>query len=88
MPVAAVAWRVGTRSSCTCERSPAVTFPASQIVEAQWTARDRRLQRFVTEQPPYSILVRGMETDGLPTCARHGMAVMSYGPLAGGWDSR
>ena len=63
------------------------TFPASQIVEAQWTARDRRLQRFVTEQPPYSILVRGVEADVLPTCARHGMAVMSYSPLAGGWLS-
>src|SRR3954466_9935170 len=50
----------------------ASTFPASQIVEAQWTARDRGLQRFVTEQPPYSILVRGVEADVLPTCARHG----------------
>jgi aryl-alcohol dehydrogenase-like predicted oxidoreductase len=63
------------------------TFPASRIVEAQWTARDRRLERFVTEQPPYSILVRGVEADVLPTCARHGMAVMSYSPLAGGWLS-
>jgi aryl-alcohol dehydrogenase-like predicted oxidoreductase len=63
------------------------TFPASQIVEAQWTARDRRLQRFVSEQPPYSVLVRGVEADVLPTCARHGMAVMSYSPLAGGWLS-
>ena len=63
------------------------TFPASQIVEAQWTARDQRLQRFVTEQPPYSILVRGVEADVLPTCARHGMAVMSYSPLTGGWLS-
>ena len=63
------------------------TFPASQIVEAQWVARDRGLQRFVTEQPPYSILVRAVEADVLPTCARHGMAVMSYSPLAGGWLS-
>jgi aryl-alcohol dehydrogenase-like predicted oxidoreductase len=63
------------------------TFPASQIVEAQVTARDRNLERFVTEQPPYSILVRGVEADVLPTCARHGMAVMSYSPLAGGWLS-
>ena len=63
------------------------TFPASQIVEAQWTARDRGLQRFVTEQPPYSILVRGVEADVLPACARHGVAVMSYSPLAGGWLS-
>ena len=65
----------------------ASTFPASQIVEAQVAARDRNLERFVTEQPPYSILVRGIEADVLPTCARHGMAVMSYSPLAGGWLS-
>ena len=63
------------------------TFPASQIVEAQWASRERNLERFVTEQPPYSILVRGVENDVLPTCQRHGMAVMSYSPLAGGWLS-
>ena len=63
------------------------TFPASQIVEAQWVARDRNLQRFVTEQPPYSMLVRAVEADVLPTCLRHGMAVMSYSPLTGGWLS-
>src|ERR671933_1924622 len=61
------------------------TFPASRIVEAQWAARDRGLQRFVTEQPPYSILVRAIEADVLPTCARYGMGVMSYSPLTGGW---
>src|SRR4051812_40236862 len=63
------------------------TFPASAIVEAQWIARDRGLQRFVTEQPPYSILVRAAEADVLPTCARHRMGVMSYSPLTGGWLS-
>ena len=63
------------------------TFPGSQIVKAQWVARDRHLQRFVTEQPPYSVLVRAVENDVLPTCQRHGMAVMSYSPLAGGWLS-
>jgi aryl-alcohol dehydrogenase-like predicted oxidoreductase len=63
------------------------TFPASAIVEAQWTARDRGLQRFVTEQPPYSILVRAIENDVLPTCSRYGMGVMSYSPLTGGWLS-
>jgi aryl-alcohol dehydrogenase-like predicted oxidoreductase len=63
------------------------TFPASSIAEAQWAARDRQLQRFVCEQPPYSILVRGVEADVLPTCARQGMGVISYSPLAGGWLS-
>ncbi|WP_406029297.1 aldo/keto reductase [Nocardioides sp. NBC_00850] len=63
------------------------SYAASQIVEAQWTARDRHLQRFVTEQPPYSILVRGIESDVLPTAQRHGMGILSYSPLAGGWLS-
>jgi aryl-alcohol dehydrogenase-like predicted oxidoreductase len=63
------------------------TFPASRIVEAQWAARERNLERFVSEQPPYSMLVRGIEADVLPTARRHGMAVISWSPLAGGWLS-
>jgi aryl-alcohol dehydrogenase-like predicted oxidoreductase len=63
------------------------TFPASQIVEAQWTARARGRERFVCEQPPYSMLVREIERDVLPTCLRHGMGVISWSPLAGGWLS-
>jgi aryl-alcohol dehydrogenase-like predicted oxidoreductase len=65
----------------------ASTFPASQIVEAQWVARERGFQRFVTEQPAYSMLVRRVEDDILPTCQRHGMGVLSYSPLTGGWLS-
>jgi aryl-alcohol dehydrogenase-like predicted oxidoreductase len=63
------------------------TFPASQIVEAQWVARERGRERFVCEQPPYSMLVRGVENDVLPTCRRYGMGVTPWGPLAGGWLS-
>jgi aryl-alcohol dehydrogenase-like predicted oxidoreductase len=63
------------------------TYPASMIVEAQWAARDRGLQRFVSEQPPYSILARGIEVDVLPTCAKYGMAVIPWSPLQGGWLS-
>jgi aryl-alcohol dehydrogenase-like predicted oxidoreductase len=63
------------------------TYPSEQIVEAQWAARRQGLQRFVCEQPPYSLLVRGIEADVLPTCARHGMAVIPWSPLAGGWLS-
>ena len=61
------------------------TFPPSQIVEAQWTAERRGRERFVTEQPPYSLLVRGVEADVLPVCRRYGMAVIPWSPLAGGW---
>ncbi len=63
------------------------TFPGSQIVEAQWVAEKRGRERFVCEQPPYSILVRGVENDVLPTCQRHGMGVIPWSPLAGGWLS-
>lgn len=65
----------------------ASTFPASQIVEAQWVARDRGYQRFVSEQPAYSMLVRRVEDDILPTAQRHGMGVLTYSPLTGGWLS-
>jgi aryl-alcohol dehydrogenase-like predicted oxidoreductase len=63
------------------------TWPVSAIVDAQWTARDRGLERFTTEQPPYSMLNRTIEVDVLLTCARYGMGVLSYAPLAGGWLS-
>jgi aryl-alcohol dehydrogenase-like predicted oxidoreductase len=63
------------------------TFPASQIVEAQWVAEQRGRERFVCEQPPYSILVRGVEADVLPTARRHRMGVIPWSPLAGGWLS-
>jgi len=63
------------------------TYPASLIVEAQWVARDLHLRRFLTEQPPYSMLARGIEAEVLPTCAKYGMGVIPYSPLGGGWLS-
>jgi aryl-alcohol dehydrogenase-like predicted oxidoreductase len=61
------------------------TYPAHEIVEAQWVAERRGLGRFVTEQPPYSILVRGIEADVLPTAEKYGMGIIPWSPLAGGW---
>jgi aryl-alcohol dehydrogenase-like predicted oxidoreductase len=63
------------------------TFPAEQIVEAQWVAERRGRERFRTEQPPYSILVRGIERDVLPVTQAYGMGVIPWSPLAGGWLS-
>jgi aryl-alcohol dehydrogenase-like predicted oxidoreductase len=61
------------------------TFPAEQIVEAQWVAARRNRERFVCEQPPYSIFARRIEGDLLPTCQRHRMGVIAWSPLNGGW---
>lgn len=63
------------------------TFPAASVVEAQWAAERRHTERFVCEQPPYSILARGIEAELLPTCERHGMGAIAWSPLAGGWLS-
>ncbi len=61
------------------------TFPAEQIVEAQWVAQDRGRERFRCEQPPYSIFARRIEADVLPTCQRYGMGVVVWSPLSQGW---
>jgi aryl-alcohol dehydrogenase-like predicted oxidoreductase len=60
------------------------SLPASDIVEAQWVAERRGLERFRTEQPPYSILNRGIEREVLPVCQRYGMGTLVWSPLAGG----
>src|SRR6476659_252159 len=61
------------------------TFPAEEIVEAQWVAERRGYERFRCEQPPYSILARGIERAVLPACERYGMGVIVWSPLNGGW---
>ncbi|MDP9116423.1 MAG: aldo/keto reductase [Actinomycetota bacterium] len=63
------------------------TFPAYRIVQAQWAAREHHLSRYVTEQPSYSILQRGIETHVLPVTQDYGMGVLAWSPLASGWLS-
>jgi aryl-alcohol dehydrogenase-like predicted oxidoreductase len=60
------------------------TMPASDMVEAQWVAQRRGLERFRTEQPPYSILNRGIEAEVLPVAQRYGMGALVWSPLAKG----
>jgi hypothetical protein len=62
-------------------------FPPEQIVKAQWVAERRGHQRFRTEQPPYSILLRGIEAGMLPTAQRYGLGVLTFGPPSSGWLS-
>ncbi|HEY3484447.1 MAG TPA: aldo/keto reductase [Ilumatobacteraceae bacterium] len=61
------------------------TFPAAEIVETRWAAERRHVAGPHTEQPPYSILCRGIERDVLPVCQRYAMGVLVWSPLAGGW---
>ena len=58
--------------------------PASNLVEAQWVSNRRGLERFRTEQPPYSILNRSIEREVLPVAQQYGMGVLTWGPLGQG----
>ncbi|MGK5740989.1 aldo/keto reductase [Micromonospora sp. URMC 103] len=74
--------RAGTIRAFGCS-----TFPAEEIVAAQHVSERRALGRFRTEQPPYSLLARGIEADVLPVCQRYGMGVLTWSPLASGFLS-
>ncbi|WP_405431727.1 aldo/keto reductase [Micromonospora sp. NBC_00617] len=63
------------------------TFPAYRIVQAEWAAREHHLSRYVTEQPSYSILQRGIESHVLPVTEEYGLGVLAWSPLASGWLS-
>jgi aryl-alcohol dehydrogenase-like predicted oxidoreductase len=63
------------------------TVPAYRIVQAEWAARENHLGRYVTEQPSYSILQRGIETHVLPVTEQYGLGVLVWSPLASGWLS-
>ncbi|MEV5952985.1 aldo/keto reductase [Streptomyces sp. NPDC051987] len=63
------------------------TYPAYRIVQGQWAAREHHLSRYVTEQPSYSLLQRGVEAHVLPVTEEYGMGVLAWSPLASGWLS-
>lgn len=60
------------------------SFLASDLTEAHWVSQRRGLARLHTEQPSYSILARGIEREILPVCAKYGMGVLTWSPLAWG----
>jgi aryl-alcohol dehydrogenase-like predicted oxidoreductase len=63
------------------------SFPAHQLVQTQWVAERRRLTRFMTEQPQYSLLVREAEKYIFPVCEQYSLGVLTWSPLALGWLS-
>jgi aryl-alcohol dehydrogenase-like predicted oxidoreductase len=59
-------------------------WSGSQIVEAQWAARDLGGTPLISLQPRYSLNARRIEDDVLPACQRQGLGTMIYSPLRGG----
>jgi aryl-alcohol dehydrogenase-like predicted oxidoreductase len=62
-------------------------LPAWEIVETLQISERHGYERFVSLQPPYSILRRVMESDHFPMCERFGIGNIVWSPLEGGWLS-
>jgi aryl-alcohol dehydrogenase-like predicted oxidoreductase len=60
-------------------------FAAWEIVETLWLSERHGWERFVSLQPPYSILRRVMEAEHFPMTERFGVANIVWSPLEGGW---
>ena len=61
------------------------TFAAWQVVESLWVSKELKLNRTISEQPPYHILDRRIERELVPVAQSFGLALMPYSPLAGGF---
>ena len=61
------------------------TFSAAQIDEIHARATAMGVTRPTSEQPPYSALARGIESEVLPACRRHDVGTIVWAPLNGGW---
>ncbi len=59
-------------------------FPAWQMVESLWVAKELGLHRFVCEQPAYHLLDRTAEREMIPAAQTFGLAIIPWGPLCGG----
>lgn len=60
-------------------------FPPELLVQTQWAAEKLGAAPFISEQSPYSILVRGIERGSLPICRQYGVGMLVWSPLNGGW---
>src|SRR5262249_59004405 len=72
-------------STGTLVESRTMYFGGWRMVESLWISERRRLERFVSTQPPYSILTREAEREIFPVCQAHGFGSMVWSPLEGGW---
>lgn len=60
-------------------------FAGWQLSEALWTSYVNSLNHFVTVQTKYNLFERQIEQELVPCCKAHGVGVIPWGPLAGGF---
>jgi aryl-alcohol dehydrogenase-like predicted oxidoreductase len=59
-------------------------FSGWQTADAEWIARTRNLERFISAQNEYSLLERGIEADLVPALEQYGIGLLPFFPLASG----
>jgi aryl-alcohol dehydrogenase-like predicted oxidoreductase len=62
----------------------ASNYAAYRLMESLWVSDKRGLGRFVTLQANYNLATRALEREHLPLCAKFGLGVLPWSPLAGG----
>jgi aryl-alcohol dehydrogenase-like predicted oxidoreductase len=62
-------------------------YAAYRLVESLWTSERLHLERFVSLQAQYSLVVRDLERELVPACERFGLGILPWSPLAGGFLS-
>jgi aryl-alcohol dehydrogenase-like predicted oxidoreductase len=62
-------------------------YAAYRLSDSLWTSRTQHLEHFVTLQAQYSLIERGLEREHVPLCLRHGLGILPWSPLAGGFLS-
>ncbi len=63
----------------------ASNYAAYRLVDSLWTSREQRLERFVSLQAQYSLGVRTLEREHVPACREHGLGILPWSPLMGGF---
>ena len=62
-------------------------YAAYRLSDSLWTSKTEHLARFVAFQAQYSLVVRDLEREHAPLCAAHGVGILPWSPLAGGFLS-
>jgi aryl-alcohol dehydrogenase-like predicted oxidoreductase len=63
----------------------ASNYAAYRLVDSLWISKTRPLDRFVSLQAQYSLIVRELEREHVPLCLRHGLGILPWSPLAAGF---
>ncbi len=63
------------------------SWAAWQVLESLWIAKELGANRYVSEQPPYHLLDRGIERELIPLAQTYGIAILPWSPLARGFLS-